>query len=120
LLLEIKEMVESICGSPFNSALLNYYRDNNDSMGMHRDDELELGRKPIIAFLSLGAERALIVKKKIGAKRCRLALSDANFLLMQADTQTNWRHGIEKEKHPRTGRINITFRTIIHRYNMLR
>src|SRR4051812_3971115 len=43
LLLTLKEAVEAASGARFNSVLLNYYRDGHDSMGMHSDDEPELG-----------------------------------------------------------------------------
>src|SRR5262249_32092446 len=64
LLLDIKSRVETVVGYEFNSVLLNYYRDNRDSMGLHSDDERELGKRPIIASLSLGEERTFILKHK--------------------------------------------------------
>ena len=54
LLLEIKEKIENITSFKFNSVLANLYRDGNDSMGLHSDDEKELGKNPVIASLSLG------------------------------------------------------------------
>ena len=53
-LLEIKKIIESITSFKFNSVLANLYRDGNDSMGLHSDDEKELGKNPVIASLSLG------------------------------------------------------------------
>ena len=46
LLLEIKEKIENITSFKFNSVLANLYRDGNDSMGLHSDDEKELGKNP--------------------------------------------------------------------------
>ena len=63
-LIDIKSRVEKIAGIEFNSVLLNYYRDHRDSMGLHSDDEPELGRRPIIASVSLGEERIFILKHK--------------------------------------------------------
>ena len=63
-LLLIKRKVEHTAGVQFNSVLLNYYRDNRDSMGFHSDDEKELGEQPIIASISLGQERVFILKSK--------------------------------------------------------
>ena len=64
LLLEIKRKIETVTEGSFNSVLLNYYRDNRDSMGFHSDDEPELGLRPVIASLSLGEERTLIMKHR--------------------------------------------------------
>lgn len=41
-LLAIRASVERATDSRFNSVLLNYYRNERDSMGMHSDDEAEL------------------------------------------------------------------------------
>jgi alkylated DNA repair dioxygenase AlkB len=37
--------------------LINYYRDGKDRVAWHSDDEKELGINPVIASVSLGAER---------------------------------------------------------------
>src|SRR3546814_13003250 len=61
LLEEIKMIVEAAAGCTFNSALLNLYRGNRDSIGFHSDDEQELGIEPTIASVSFGHERTLIL-----------------------------------------------------------
>lgn len=113
-LLDIKLRVEALVKHQFNSVLLNYYRDQNDSMGMHSDDERELGPEPAIASLSLGEERTFLLRHKSrkDLKTVRLALSSGSLLLMQGQTQQYWRHGINKERQVCAPRINLTFRTI--------
>lgn len=113
LLSALKNMVEGLCAQTFNSALVNYYRNERDSMGMHSDDERELGPQPLIASLSLGGPRTLIFKHKISSERFKLLLPGGSLLIMQGDTQHYWRHGINKEKSPCAPRINITFRQIM-------
>lgn len=113
LLLTLKHSVEAVCNAAFNSALVNYYRHERDSMGMHSDDERELGPQPLIASLSLGGPRTLIFKHKISGERFKLLLPGGSLLIMQGDTQHYWRHGIDKEKSPCAPRINITFRQIM-------
>jgi len=115
LLLEIKRSVEAVAGSAFNSVLLNYYRDNRDSIGFHSDDERELGLRPVIGSLSLGAERILTFKHKRlkQAEPVRLRLPSGSLLLMCGKTQDCWRHGIAKESRPCGPRVNLTFRAII-------
>ena len=115
LLLDIKARVENATGTLFNSVLLNHYRDHRDSIGFHSDDEPELGDRPVIASLSLGEERVLVLKHKRSksAVPVRLRLASGSLLLMKGDTQRCWRHGILKESQPCGPRINLTFRTII-------
>ena len=115
LLLEIKKRIEAVTAASFNSVLINYYRDNRDSMGFHSDDEPELGLRPVIASLSLGEERTLILKHKLNklAKSVRLKLASGSLLLMKGETQKYWTHGIAKESRLCGPRINLTFRQII-------
>jgi alkylated DNA repair dioxygenase AlkB len=114
LLLATRKRVEIVAGSSFNSVLLNYYRDNRDSMGFHSDDEPELGERPIIASLSLGEERTFVLKHKTKTfvKPVRLRLASGSLLLMKKETQRYWKHGISKETHPCGPRVNLTFRRI--------
>lgn len=114
LLTELRQAVEDATACRFNSVLLNYYRDQNDSMGFHSDDEAELGPAPAIASLSFGAARTFILKYK-SKKTCKpikLALGDGALLLMAGATQKNWRHGINKESGACGPRVNLTFRKI--------
>jgi alkylated DNA repair dioxygenase AlkB len=113
-LLDIKSRVEAVARTDFNSVLLNYYRDHRDSMGLHSDDEQELGERPILASLSLGEERNFILKHKSEKvlKPVRLKLATGSLLLMKGETQRYWKHGIEKETRPCGPRVNLTFRRI--------
>ncbi len=112
LLAALRDAVQQATGCRFNSVLLNYYRDERDSMGMHSDDEPELGPQPAIASLTYGAPRTFILKHKTGGAMHKLRLGDGNLLLMKGDTQANWRHGINKEVRPTSPRLNLTFRYI--------
>jgi alkylated DNA repair dioxygenase AlkB len=113
----IKASVERAAGSRFNSVLLNYYRNERDSMGMHSDDEPELGGQPVIASLSLGETRTLVFRHRSdrGRKSIRIELGDGSLLLMRGATQRNWKHGIAKERRPCAARVNLTFRHIVQR-----
>ena len=115
VLLDIKSRVEAAARTNFNSVLLNYYRDHRDSMGLHSDDEPELGERPILGSLSLGEERTFILKHKSekALKPVRLKLASGSLLLMKGDTQHYWKHGIEKEARPCGPRVNLTFRRIL-------
>lgn len=113
-LAKLKQSCESTAGVRFNSVLANWYRHGQDSMGMHSDDEPQLGKEPIIASVSLGAERSLIFKHKLTKQRVPVLLQHGSLLLMSGQTQNNWQHGINKTAKHIEGRINLTFRRIYH------
>ncbi|MFT5217961.1 MAG: alkylated DNA repair dioxygenase AlkB [Planctomycetota bacterium] len=114
-LIDIRQRVETLVQHQFNSVLLNYYRDQHDSMGMHSDDESSLGDEPVIASLSLGEERTFLLKHKFrkDLKTMKLALPSGSLLLMRGPTQHYWRHGINKEKAACRARLNLTFRSVM-------
>jgi len=108
-----KTMVETISGTNFTNVLLNYYRDGKDSNGWHADNEKELGTNPIIASLSLGAERNFQLKHNIDvSQKKNIILENGSLLLMKGTTQHFWKHQIPKTSKPIGPRINLTFRTI--------
>ena len=113
LLLEIKEKVENITSFKFNSVLANLYRDGNDSMGLHSDDEKELGKKPVIASLSLGETREIYFKHKNKKLNLLIPQASGQLIVMHGKTQEYWKHEIKKTKKIKKPRINLTFRNII-------
>jgi alkylated DNA repair dioxygenase AlkB len=113
LLAHIKAAVETTTGRRFNSVLLNYYRDERDSMGMHSDDEAELGPEPAIASVSFGETRTFILRHKRSKRTVKLELTSGSMLLMAGATQANWVHGINKSTRSHRPRINLTFRFIL-------
>ncbi|MES2757955.1 MAG: alpha-ketoglutarate-dependent dioxygenase AlkB [Pseudomonadota bacterium] len=110
---QILAAVETVTQRQFNSVLLNYYRDGRDSMGMHSDNETELGPEPAIASVSFGAARTFILQHKRNKQRLQVALTDGSLLLMAGSLQTNWMHGINKSARPLGPRVNLTFRFIV-------
>ena len=115
VLQRLKEKVSEVAKTQFNSALLNYYRDGQDSMGYHQDNEKELGINPTIASLTFGAERTFQLKhitdKSI--KRKDIPLKSGSLLIMAGATQHHWKHQIPKTKKHIGPRLNITFRVIL-------
>ena len=112
-LIEIKGEIEKITSFKFNSVLANLYRDENDSMGLHSDDEKELGINPVIASLSLGESRDLYFKHKNIKKSLNIPQKNGQLIVMHGETQKYWKHEIKKTKKFKKPRINLTFRNII-------
>ncbi|MBP7611124.1 MAG: alpha-ketoglutarate-dependent dioxygenase AlkB [Steroidobacteraceae bacterium] len=109
----IRLRVEELTAHRYNSALLNLYRDGNDGMGWHADDEPELGREPVIASVSLGATRRF----KLRHRRSRtgagaLDLAHGDLLLMAGQTQHQYLHAVPKTATPVEARVNLTFRWV--------
>ena len=112
-LIAVRAALETTTGARFNSALLNLYRDGRDSMGWHADDEPELGPAPVIASLSLGAERRFRLRRRADHTDARaLLLTPGSLLLMHGDLQTHWLHAIPKTARPVGARLNLTFRWV--------
>ena len=115
LLREIKRRIEDCTDATFNAVFLNLYRDHNDSMGFHSDDEKELGQNPVIASLTFGAMRTFLMKHKFQKELppFKVPLAAGTVLLMKGPTQHNWKHGINKQTTPCGPRVNLTFRSLL-------
>lgn len=106
--------IEEYIGIRPNSILLNYYRDEDDSISFHADNEPELGDNPIITSLSLGETRNLTFKHNQTGTIYHLPLEDNSLLVMGDRVQTDWKHCIKKCPNQRKQpRISLTFRQIL-------
>ena len=111
---EIETKIQTLCEERFTTVLLNLYRNGKDSNGWHADDERELGINPVIASVSLGAERYFHLKHKNDkTQRLKFALAHGSLLLMEGSTQHHWKHQVAKTAREVGPRINLTFRKVI-------
>lgn len=112
-LLFIKKRVEAIANVKFTSVLLNRYRDGQDYVGWHTDDEKELGRNPIIGSVNFGATRRFQLRRKDDHNdKYEVELKHGTFLVMQGTTQHFWQHQVPKTATKIGERLNLTFRVI--------
>ena len=110
--LALKNKLESETKHSFNSVLINYYRNGQDSNGWRSDDEPELGENPIIASISLGGARDFHLRHKTNKHlRQSISLENSSLLMMSGATQHCWQHHIPKRAKA-APRINLTFRTV--------
>ncbi len=113
-LLMIKALVEPLAGIKFNSVLLNYYRDGNDSVAWHSDKENILGKRPVIASVSFGQVRSFDIRNKQDHREhYSVRLEHGSFLLMKAGLQEAFEHRIAKSVKPMKARVNLTFRVVL-------
>jgi len=114
ILRDLMARVTAKCGADFNHILLNRYRDGQDSMALHADDEPELGRNATIAAVSLGHTRRFDVQIKNKTKsKTSIYLEHGSLMMMDGPLQHTHYHGVPKNHAPVRGeRINITFRLL--------
>ncbi|KJV07143.1 alpha-ketoglutarate-dependent dioxygenase AlkB family protein [Methylocucumis oryzae] len=113
LLLKIRVQIEAFLQVSFNSVLVNLYRNGEDYVGWHCDNEAELGEQPLIASLTFGATRPLQFRHKQTGQRGQVLLPSGSLLVMQPNFQHHWLHSIPPEPNLMTGRINLTFRNVV-------
>ncbi len=110
----IRDRAGGRCGAHFNCVLVNLYRDGNDSVGWHCDDEPAMGPEPTIASVSLGAPRAFQLRHKTRRElpTVEVELANGSLLVMAGATQDRWRHCVPKRRGVHEPRINLSFRRI--------
>lgn len=111
LLRQLQQDLQQQLGLGFNSVLCNLYRNGDDGMGWHADDEPELGPAPVIASITLGACRDFALRR-VGTTRQwgKLPLNHGSLLIMNAGMQQRWQHAVPKRAGIHQPRINLTYR----------
>ncbi|XP_054290214.1 DNA oxidative demethylase ALKBH2-like [Macrosteles quadrilineatus] len=121
-LASLRDRLNEATSNKFNFVLVNRYKDGNDHMGYHRDDEADLDQTAPIASISLGQTRDFVFQhadaRRVGsAKRdvptVKISLTHGSLLMMNPPTNTHWYHSLPKRKNCPGVRINLTFRTMI-------
>ena len=113
LLQDVMDQCAAASGAEYNSVLVNLYRDGNDSVSWHSDNEEINGSEPTIASVSLGATRRFDLRHKETGETVRVDLEDGSLLVMSGLSQHCWVHQIAKTKAKVGPRINLTFRRVI-------
>tara|TARA_B110000967_G_scaffold90047_1_gene92689 strand:- start:142 stop:747 length:606 start_codon:yes stop_codon:yes gene_type:complete len=109
----LNKLVEEKSGYKFNSVLLNFYRNGDDKVSWHADDEKSLGEVVNIASISVGAERDFQFKSKHNPDDKKdINLTHGSLLIMHNPIQEHWLHQIPVRKKISEPRINLTFRYI--------
>lgn len=104
---------------PLNAVLGNKYSDGTDYIGSHSDNESDLNPLAFIVSVSLGSSRDFIFTHKTTKQKVKICLKPGSIILMGGDCQKNWKHEVPKRLKVKDPRINLTFRSIVFRENML-
>ncbi|CAL8467660.1 g7198 [Coccomyxa elongata] len=114
--LKIKDRVEELSGSTFNSCLLNFYRTGMDHMSFHSDNEpLYGGGVCTIGSASFGSARDFILRRNADHNdKLSYPLGCGDVLVMKGTLQQHWMHSVPRRKQVSGGRISLTFRQILN------
>jgi alkylated DNA repair dioxygenase AlkB len=113
-LVEVRARIEQHIGAAFDWVFINRYRDGNDSVAWHNDDDAEEDPRRIIASLSLGATRSFQLRPKrasgLAYGKIAVDVAHGDLIVMQGETQRYWDHAVPKDPRVAGERINLTFR----------
>lgn len=112
----LKDLVEDYLQTSFNFILFSKYRDENDSITYHSDDERFLGKSPTIASLTLGNSRPFVLKNKKTKQIESFDLSHGDLFVMKNNCQSDYFHAVPKQKQPCLPRYSMTFRKALNEY----
>jgi alkylated DNA repair dioxygenase AlkB len=107
---KLNDKIGRICNFEFNAVLCNYYRNGQDAMGWHADNEPEMDGQ-CIASLSLGVERTFKIKHRTLPLAFNCQLNHGALLVME-NMQRDWLHAVPKRLRVSDPRLNFTFRRI--------
>jgi alkylated DNA repair dioxygenase AlkB len=98
----------------FDGFALSWYRDGNDSVALHRDDDLRWCENTVIPILTLGQRRPFLVRPRATKWETDgtidLAPGSGDLLVMGGRCQMDWVHGVPKVDHPIGGRVSVQWR----------
>lgn len=87
----------------------NWYRHGRDSVALHRD-RVETPADTLVAIVSLGGRRPLVIKPDGSGPTRRLALGQGDLFVMGGTFQATHRHGVPKLAVAEP-RISLMFRS---------
>lgn len=127
-------IASKLANCSYDSALVNWYRDGNDKIGLHNDKDAMT--RPIVSFTfypdanpSLDQLRVLRIRSQVEQKSLKrkreseeqqvkktkpivynIKMGQGSVVLMHDGMQTRFNHEVPENKKSRMGRINVTFR----------
>ena len=109
------EISRALPGVPFNSVLVNYYKDGSSYMPFHSDDEKCIAPNSTIISVSYGESRPFHFQRtgrhfhSKGSDNS-VTLESGKIIVMSYDSQQHWRHSVPCDNMITGERINLTFR----------
>jgi alkylated DNA repair dioxygenase AlkB len=98
-------------GEPLATAGLCLYRDGRDSVAWHGDTSGRQASTTIVAIVSLGNPRALLLRPRADpGPTLRHELGHGDLLVMGGTCQRSWQHAVPKTARAAGPRISVQFR----------
>jgi alkylated DNA repair dioxygenase AlkB len=111
LLLDAAAAARTVVDAPYDSAGLNYYRDEKDSVAPHNDKLQYIRDGAPIALLSLGDTRRMVIRAKLPPRRVlQVDMVPGSVLVMSYATQLHYDHSIPKQNATSGPRISVALR----------
>lgn len=111
ILVEAQRAIEKRYRARFDSFGLQYYRNNRDSVAMHRDREMRWLDNTVVAILTTGAQRPFLIQRRDTRETDRdLSPASGDLMVFGGRFQADWLHGVPKVRHAVRGRISAQWR----------
>jgi hypothetical protein len=107
----IMKHINKVSSDELNSVLLNAYRDGNDSISAHSDQEIIPPNNEVYA-LSLGESRTMHFVSLDKTDKHKIEIEHGDLLIMSGDTQQYYTHEIRKQPTKKNLRVSLTFRCL--------
>ena len=108
---ELRDKLSGLTSLPFNSVLLNYYRDGRDSIIAHSDREVSPQNTTVIG-LSLGGTRIFHFRRKdIKEPLISIKINNGDLMVMAGTCQDLYTHAVPKCAKA-SPRISLTYRLL--------
>jgi len=99
-------------GQKLNHCVLTLFRDQDDSLGFHKDKLVDLKENSLILSVSFGDTRPILFHSVDGSTRQTLMLRPGSLLAIGPKTNKLYMHAIPKITDPIGPRISLSLRTI--------
>jgi alkylated DNA repair dioxygenase AlkB len=108
---ELSRHYRAELGEDFVTAGMCLYRDGRDSVAWHADDRGHgRYRDTMVAILSLGSPRQLLLRPRDGGASVRRTLAHGDLLVMGGSCQRTWLHAVPKTGRSVGPRMSVQFR----------
>jgi alkylated DNA repair dioxygenase AlkB len=109
VVLRARDLLADRYGVDFDSVGCNLYRDGHDSVAWHGDTVRKTMATPVVAIVSLGEPRRLLLRPTGGGPSRRYDLGGGDLFVMGGTCQHTWQHCVPKVKQAGP-RLSVTYR----------
>ena len=109
---ELRAQIVERLRIPFNYVLATQYRDGNDYVGWHADDERDLVPGQTIVNISLGGVREFRIRSRDGSYCESVQTEHGSMLLMHGEIHQTTKHMLVRTRRSVEKRVVLSFREV--------